>query len=158
MLASLPDDQLSTRKMATLDELLADLTAKRAELVDTLKQIDAAIKHVRDAREAIGGNLADLFSQPETPERAQPARTQGVLSPAEVAKHARSALLAHGRPMKRGALARLLLERGVPLAGADLNKNLGTILWRHPDMFVRIDGMGYWPKDVPIEGVYSPDE
>lgn len=157
MLVALRDANLSTRKMASLDELLADLTAKRAEVMETLKQIDNAIKHVREAREALGGNLADLFDQADTSSSPMAGRIPRVLSPLEVTKHARSILLSHGKPMKRGALVRALLDRGVPLAGSDKNKNLGTILWRHGDMFVHIERLGYWPKDVPLEGVYAPD-
>lgn len=163
MQASLPDDHLSMRKMASLDQLLADLQAKRRELADTLKQIDTAIKHVKDARQAVGGGLLDFITPQDAQDTAESEshpsqpRAQGVLSPIEVARHARSTLLDHGRPMKRGALVRAMLQRGVPLAGADKSKNLGTILWRQPDMFVHLEGLGYWPKDVPISGVYDPD-
>ncbi len=39
--------------------------------------------------------------------------------------------------------------RGIPLAGKDKSKNLGTILWRFSDRFLNILGQGYWPKDAP---------
>lgn len=162
MQPSVSDHQMSMRKMATLDEILINLRTKRAELIETLKQLDTAIKHVTDAQKAIGGNLADLFADEETqgtpmPPASPPTREQGILAPVEVARHARNILIEHGRPLKRGALVRALMEKGVPLAGSDKNKNLGTIMWRHPDMFVHLDGFGYWPKDIPLSGVYDPD-
>ena len=60
--------------------------------------------------------------------------------------------------MKRGELVAELEMRGFPLAGTDKNKNLGTILWRHSRDFVHLEKFGYWLRDVPLEGVYSPEQ
>lgn len=59
-------------------------------------------------------------------------------------------------PMTRGQIARELAARGTPLAGRNVNKNLGTILWRHQDTFVNLEGLGYWLAEVELPGIYTP--
>jgi len=86
-----------------------------------------------------------------------PKRERGLLPPRDIALAARDALLAANRPMDRGELVAELEKRGIPLAGKDKNKNLGTIIWRHPELFVRVGNLGYWVKDVEIPGVYTPE-
>ena len=85
-----------------------------------------------------------------------PNISRGDLSPSHIAMMAKDALLENKAPMKRGKLARALTSQGVPLAGKDISKNLGTILWRHSDEFVSLPSLGYWVKGVPLEGVYNP--
>ena len=58
--------------------------------------------------------------------------------------------------MKRGPLVRAMEERSIPVAGKDKAKNLGTILWRHLDQFVSLEGLGYWPRDKRYRNVYDP--
>ena len=45
----------------------------------------------------------------------------------------------------------------IELPGKDRNKNLGTIMWRHPALIVSLPGKGYWAKGVPLEGIYDPE-
>lgn len=77
-------------------------------------------------------------------------------TPNEIAEFAAQALIEHGRPLKRGALVRLIEAKGVKVPGKDRNKNLGTIMWRHPELIVSLPRLGYWAKGVPIAGVYDP--
>jgi hypothetical protein len=80
------------------------------------------------------------------------------LSPREIASAVRDVLLDAKRPMRRGEIVSALEARGVPLGGKDKNKNVGTIIWRHPQQFISLERLGYWLRDVPLPGVYSPDE
>ncbi|MBN9219560.1 MAG: hypothetical protein J0I79_16565 [Mesorhizobium sp.] len=66
---------------------------------------------------------------------------------------------AHKRPMTRTELVEALELKGVPVAGADPSKALGTILWRMGDKFINIKGFGYWPRDLEYEpaGYRPPD-
>lgn len=85
-------------------------------------------------------------------------RFRGPVRPADVAAAVKSILQRERRPMRRGELVPELEKLGVQLAGRDKNKNLGTILWRHKNEFIQIDNLGYWLKDVPLDGVYTPQE
>lgn len=91
-------------------------------------------------------------------DRAAPKRQRGVVPPAEIASAVRRVLLDANRPMRRGELVAELEKLGTPLGGVDRNKNLGTILWRHKNQFIQLDKLGYWLKDVPLEGIYTPHE
>lgn len=145
--------------MVDFRSILRDLQGRRARLREQLEKLDATIGMLEDTIRA---------SEPEFDFEAPPAeslegeqtkkRSRGELPPETVAKIARETLIEHGRPMKRGELVKALEAREVPLAGKDKNKNLGTILWRHASMFVSLDGLGYWPKDVALAGVYDPEE
>ncbi|TPL94768.1 hypothetical protein [Mesorhizobium sp. B2-3-10] len=56
------------------------------------------------------------------------------------------------KPMTRTQIAEALELKGIPVAGADPNKAIGTILWRMRDKFVNLLGWGYWP----IEEDFAP--
>lgn len=91
------------------------------------------------------------FSESLTP------RVPGRLSNKQIASAARDAILENGRPMTRGHLVAAFEARGLPVAGVDKQRNMGTIMWRLKDAFVNIPGHGYWPRDVPCEVVgYAP--
>lgn len=169
-------------RMSKLDELdvfIAALERRRDAVSEQIKSLRAALEKNEAALKSIEGiyervvelrqnipedmlhildtaTLGKMTSDLDALGAPQP-RSEAI-SPAQVVSHVREALLAAGRPMKRGALVKELENRGVPLVGKDKNKNLGTILWRHPDQFVSLDGLGYWVKDVPLEGVYTPPE
>lgn len=73
----------------------------------------------------------------------------GAVKPSELVNIVRKELEDIGRPMRRGELVECLTNKGITLAGSDKNKNLGTILWRAPDVFVQLKTFGYWLKDTP---------
>lgn len=144
--------------MPDYQEVLRDLRARKRLLEEQIRDIDKLIRTL----ERVSPTLTvqpSLFPDSNTAheEIVISHRERGELPPTEIAKLARQVLLESGQPMKRGELVRALEARGIPLLGKDKNKNLGTIMWRHGDMFVSIEKLGYWPKDVPLEGVYEPE-
>jgi hypothetical protein len=48
--------------------------------------------------------------------------------------------------------------KGVPVAGTNKSKAIGTILWRLRDQFTNLTGFGYWPVDLdcPAAGYTAP--
>ena len=48
------------------------------------------------------------------------------------------------KPMTRTEIAEALELKGIPVAGVDPSKAIGTILWRMRDEFVNLPGWGYW--------------
>jgi hypothetical protein len=63
------------------------------------------------------------------------------------------------KPMTRTELVDALEMKGIPVAGTDPSKALGTILWRLRDQFVNLTGWGYWPIDIEYEPAdYKPPE
>jgi hypothetical protein len=144
--------------MSDLEAILADLRRQEEGLMRRIEQVRGAIRAMEEAQTALHeAGLSSAATENVAEPPALPQRVRGALSPEQIARAARDTLLELGRPMKRGALARAMEARQIPLAGKDKSKNLGTILWRHPAMFVTLDKLGYWPKDVPLDGIYDPD-
>jgi hypothetical protein len=129
---------------------------------ETQARLNTSLQTLIETRERLSDDQFPLLEKMEIPVIINPRdlqlRGQTTLPPDEVASHARAVLIESGRPMRRGQLVRALLARNVPLSGTDKNKNLGTILWRHKDQFVSLEKLGYWVKDVPLPGVYEPEE
>lgn len=148
--------------MAEFSVALAELQRERERLTARLAEVEAAMKAIQRAAEAlnkVGPLSTDDVSPFDTAHQKEPnrrVRRRGPIRPSEVAEHVRSILQMHGRPMTRGELAKALEQRGVPLVAVDKGKNVGTILWRHPSMFVNLDKLGYWLRDVALPGVYEP--
>ena len=140
------------KDMAEIDDLLRELQERLNQLNAEITRIKATIELVEETRDA----TARLDRTANELPRTGP-RERNVLPPSEIANLARETLLDNGRPLKRGALVRAMERRGVTLVGSDKAKNLGTILWRHRDSFVNIDGHGYWPADVPLNGLWDPN-
>jgi hypothetical protein len=149
---------------AMLSQLRAAKKHKEAEkrrLEGDINQIDKAIERLEKTLKEEGGLVAKLqqeglISLPM--DYPEPKRERGILSPDAIASEVRQLLLELKRPMTRGQIVQELEFRGIPLSGKDKNKNLGTILWRHKHQFVQLAKLGYWVRDVPLEGVYAPDE
>ncbi len=157
--------------MSEIDRVLERFRYALARAKARVEAIEGLIRSFEDAKTKVSAEdlsamlssmspkIEEVFPAPNEQPVEQPAaqRVRGDLTPAEVAHAARDTLLAFGRPLKRGQLVRQMEHRGVPLAGTDKNKNLGTILWRHRQMFVSLPKLGYWPKGVPLPGVYDPE-
>jgi hypothetical protein len=143
--------------MANVSEVIDRLVRRRAELRAEIAKLDQVIEGLTALSDVIGNDDAAVASVEAKPEMTarEGQRERGVLPPEEIVRFARNALLKNGRPLKRGALVRVLEAEGVPLAGKDKAKNLGTILWRNLDQFVSLDKLGYWPRDISIKGVYD---
>ncbi|WP_152046743.1 hypothetical protein [Aureimonas psammosilenae] len=107
--------------------------------------------------EASVGYVTSNAAESNRGQRSAP-RERNIVPPSDIARFARETLLAEGKPMKRGQLVRAILKRGLPLAGRDPSKNLGTILWRHRDQFINLEHLGYWPRDIALPGAYDPSK
>lgn len=155
---SIPDSYLaSVKRMSEFEDVLAKLKRFRDALGDRLERLNQAIELMEKAREVVGpdelGRLAKML--PLAPfSLKEPQRKRGTLPPSNIAATVRTILLENRRPMKRGELVAELEKRQIQLAGKDRNKNLGTILWRHPNDFVHLEKLGYWLRDMPLKGVY----
>lgn len=160
--------------MSKIDQFIADAKLVRDKIrsdIEGHKLRLASVEKTIESLEALKENsapdvLETLLSKWATPREDNPGlfakleeeHAARPLEPMEVVKNARKILLEHGKPMKRGHLVREFRSRNLLLAGTDKNKNLGTILWRHPNQFVSLDKLGYWVKDVPLAGIYEPEE
>lgn len=163
MLHILPEAVLAGRRMAEFDELMARFKRQREAAQEHVRRLDLAINLLEQAKDALGPEGLDHLMKALPPPplgvfEKEPQRTRGILPPSDIAAAVKSILSETGRPMKRGELVAELEKRHIPLAGKDKNKNLGTILWRHSTDFAHLEKLGYWLHDVPIPGVYTPDE
>jgi hypothetical protein len=143
-----------------LNELLERLYRIRAVLADRLNEVDKLIKEARSLETKVVDLASEAVVQESLPlEFESPrSRRRGVLPPEEIARQVRAILKEAGEPMTRGQIAKALASRGVPLAGKDRNKNVGTIMWRHPNLFVNLPKLGYWLRDVELPGIYTPTD
>ncbi|SDA18445.1 hypothetical protein SAMN02799622_02032 [Methylobacterium sp. UNC378MF] len=125
---------------------------RRRELQEELRAINDIIHGYERLQQLRAGSEIREFeamSAPSEPRR----RERNVFPPRHLANLARSEILRVGRPMTRGELVAAFEASGIPLAGKDKPKNIGTIMWRFRDEFLNVPGQGYWPKDVPNEAV-----
>ncbi|WP_398465062.1 hypothetical protein [Tardiphaga sp.] len=141
-------------KQSTTD-LIDRLLRIRADMVEKLKQTDALIEEIRNFENKVATLSGDAQSELSFTIGSPTQRRRGHVSPEQIADEVYELIREKGRPMKRGEIARALLERNIPLAGKDRNKNVGTILWRHQDRFVNIPKLGYWIADTDLPGVFS---
>lgn len=144
---------------ATLEDRLAILEAGIDACKRAIGSVDKGLKMAEQLRKSVGPDLTEAlrdFEFPALPDMTE-LESSGCLSPHEISIQAEKVLLEVGRPMKRGELVKELIARGFQLAGKDKNKNLGTVLWRHPDKFVSLSGLGYWLTSLPLPGVYDPE-
>jgi hypothetical protein len=66
-----------------------------------------------------------------------------------MAKVVHDIMLERRKPMSRTEIVEALELKGHPVAGQDKSKAIGTIMWRLRDKFRNIEGLGYWPIDLP---------
>lgn len=179
MLHVTPQSACESARMSKLDELerlIVAIDKRRAQLAQQQSELRTALERTETALEAMNrvyqraielkdfvpDDMAHILNDGSLGRLAtaldSSAPSENALQPTKVVAHVRDVLLEARKPMKRGELVKALLARNVPLAGKDKNKNLGTILWRHPNQFVSLEGLGYWLKDVPLEGIYVPQE
>jgi hypothetical protein len=158
----IPDELVaSARRMSEFEDLLTRFKRQREQAQAIVQRFNQVIDLLERAKEALGPEgLEQLInSLPRLPNvvAKEPQRTRGIFPPADVAATVKLVLSETGRPMKRGELVAELEKRQILLAGKDKNKNLGTILWRHPTEFIHLEKLGYWLRAVPLEGVYKPE-
>jgi hypothetical protein len=152
--------------MSEFEELLARYKRQEKVLEEALQRVRRVISAFEEARAAWldapeGERALEYLAKtfPAVPDGSpqEDRRVRGMVSPSDIAARVRLILLEANRPMKRGELVAELERLGIPLAGKDKNKNLGTILWRHPEQFVSLEKLGYWVRGVPLQGVYTPE-
>jgi hypothetical protein len=143
--------------MSSVAKTLSELRRRRDQLRQRLVRIEQAIRALESVADSVGEDESlDLFApMPGSPSNLLHSRSSGP-RPSEVADEVEKLLRERGQPMTRGQIARALVQRGLSLAGTNVNKNVGTILWRHRDRFVNLERMGYWLADVALPGIYEP--
>lgn len=148
---------------------MANWSEVKLRLLDTRAKFQSEIERIDELLNAVG-QLAELIPDGQAPQefdvrltvgvepqKPVPSRARNVMSPGEISSFVRDTLIELGKPLKRSALVSELERRGLQLAGKDKAKNLGTILWRHKSQFVNLPSLGYWPSDVPLEGIFTPE-
>jgi hypothetical protein len=126
-------------------ELLANLLKRRDELrleSDALDSLIATYQKLMMLGKERDSSQLDL-SLGSSSRRAKSAYVGEMLA------EARRMIIAEGRPMNRSELVRRLEATGYITEGRDKSKVLGTNIWRSKK-FLHVDGLGYWPKDVPM--------
>jgi hypothetical protein len=74
-----------------------------------------------------------------------------------VAEFSAELIREHGVPITRRELFDRLAEAGIEIKGKDPEMVLSTMLWREPEVIVRLPNYGYWPKAVPyLPAQYDP--
>jgi len=135
------DDMAYQRMIARKNEILSQLQELQGELrdVDNFITLYERLFTAHSAK-ALG----------ETPEsQLVRKRQRNILPPARLAEMCRDVILRAGHPMTRSELLTALEGRGIPVAGVDPSKTLGTILWRHQDLFENVPRLGYWVRTEP---------
>jgi hypothetical protein len=144
---------------------LQNALARRERLLQELERLDAFIELYHElSRNRSADNGVDIVVSTGDGRRAyvQAKSYQRVMHrvrPKSLAPIVREILVERGRPMTRTQLTEALKARGLNMPSADEARYLGTVLWRHRDEFVNIDGEGYWPRDLLcVEVGYIPEE
>lgn len=136
------------------DAMPGDDEDELREALEMQRQLEYALSRVKERIQRLQKvvelrrELQKLDLPPEL-ERVKRPRQRNKMKPHDIALLARDIIREAGRPMTRSELTEAIEARGVPLAGQDRVKNLGTILWRQKDLFVHIENKGYWPKGDP---------
>lgn len=123
---------------------------RRDELVKELEKIDQFLLLYEEFSTDNTGDSPDKtnrFSN-SLSKTDRPSVEKEATKPADIAASARDILLQAGHPLNRGELAKALEEAGLVLGASDKAKYVGTIMWRHRDLYRQIEGQGYWPIDV----------
>jgi hypothetical protein len=63
---------------------------------------------------------------------------------------AAEAIRLEGRPLTRGEVTERVMATGIAINSKDPANYIGTVMWRNPEIFLKIDGLGYWLAGVPL--------
>ena len=145
--------------MADAPTTLKRLLEVRRVLREQLNEVDSWIEQLEGIHTKVQNFSPTIFDfSRQTEVAAKPRlRQRSLTSPSEIANRVERFLQEAGRPMTRSEIASKLTESGVLLVGVDVNKNVGTIMWRHRDRFVNLPKLGYWLAREPLPGVYEPN-
>ncbi|MGR4926829.1 hypothetical protein ACIPUD_08450 [Bradyrhizobium sp. CAR08] len=142
--------------MSDVDAALKRLRALRSQLVARLNETDQTIAQLEKIQERIGRLTEPTLFDVPTDWPSATSRVRNATPPHEIADQAARLIEEAGRPLTRSQIVEMLKERGVLLVGSDVNKNVGTILWRQKGRFVNLPKLGYWLADKPLPGLYYP--
>ncbi len=147
------------------DPIFNEAVARRDRLQKELEDVERFLELYREFKTELEApsrdrptNAADAMMRAIQRGQDEGADNKASISQEDFEKEARTILLEHGQPMKRGQLVRAFKEKGISVGGANESKNLGTKIWRAGEAFVNIEGYGYWPADTPcpFRGYYPP--
>lgn len=123
---------------------------RREELRKELEEIELFLK--LHHKFSTGTGVQQVTQDEDGPVILPPiSKTKRNLSKHKMARTVRSIMIDKMRPMTRTDIVEALELTGVPVAGVDKSKAVGTIMWRLRDRFVNIPGYGYWPNDLDCE-------
>jgi hypothetical protein len=133
-----------------MDDLLQRALQRREELRAALEAIENFIRSYpdKDREPQPSKPQQDLFSEKE-PTPSKRSKADQAEAVAAALDEAERIIIAEGKPLTRGDLARRLREAGHELEGTDKNKVLGTNIWRS-GRFWNLKGAGYWPRSRAI--------
>lgn len=120
---------------------LANALRRRAEIQKELEEIDLFVK----LHERFAGTNPEHVSQIVQESDGIGTRVRG--RPADFADYMETVLRGADMPLSRAALVTEVEKRGIEIPSTDKQRYLGTILWRHRDRFVNIEGKGYWLRN-----------
>lgn len=121
-----------------------------------LNETDQTIAQLEKIQERIGRLTEPTLFDAPTAWPNPTSRLRNATPPHEIADQAARLIEEAGRPLTRSQIVDKLRENGVHLVGNDINKNVGTILWRQKGRFVNLPKLGYWLADRPLPGLYDP--
>lgn len=160
MLKTLVKPTFPGPRMSDVAETLNSLMILRNDMITRLKEVDQMISQLRSVQDRINSIQQTPLPRAETGYFNFTGYNlkKGSIKPSAIADRVAEILREEGRPMTRSKIAKRLVELGVPLAGRDTSKYVGTILWRHRERFVNLERLGYWLADVELPGSYYPPE
>ena len=142
--------------MSDVEKALKRLRLLRSQLQARLNETDQTIIQLEKIQERIGRLTEPTLFDAPTDWQPSSSRVRNATPPNEIADQAAQLIEDAGRPLTRSQIVQKLKERGVQLAGGDINKNVGTILWRQKGRFVNLPRLGYWLADKRLPGLYAP--
>jgi hypothetical protein len=137
----------------------AELEARKVALDKELAEIDLFLR----LHEKFSGTKDEARDDdPEhrvhiSPDATLPAPDRKRGRPADFAQIMERVLTDVGRPLGRPEFVDELSKRGISIPSEDKPRYLGTILWRHRDVFRNLPGHGYWLRNRPYpQANYDP--
>ena len=131
---------------------LAALKRRRRDLINEIKalkkevdEIDDVVDRAEKLAQKIDSPSGFLSGGSAGGSGAAPQSSPGA-KPAQVVSTVEEILSGSAMPMTRGQIMKALEERSVNIAGVNPANTLGTTLSRNKDIFVNIEGYGYWLK------------
>jgi hypothetical protein len=129
-----------------MTDTIQELRVRKAALLEELELIEQfLVLHERLFPQSGGRNVSG------SPPDASGARGPRKNEPQEVADRAEALIKAHGRPVQRGDLVKMIEDSGLIIHSKDKNKYIGTVLWRQRHRFVNIEDEGYWLVGMEYE-------